>query len=181
MTINQLSLDQFLDLLPWSRAVRSKLETLAEQGNITALSAHESRIGDVTAKAWPEVPDAWPPNTIALWFNPAAPAQPQPEPEPEREPEPEPEPTRREPQPVATDRRRPWQGEGPSLTMQAVALVETERITAKAAALRLGLNPSAVTRALANRRSKPICPCCKQTLSRGYTIDESVLKDPGRR
>ena len=56
---------------------------------------------------------------------------------------------------------------GMSKTMQAVQLVQDEGFTAYAAAKRLGINASAVHRALARREGRAVCPCCNQ-----------VIKDP---
>lgn len=64
-----------------------------------------------------------------------------------------------------------------SKTMQAVELVTAEGLSAYAAAKQMGINPSAVTRALQRREDKSICPCCGQVVREGYSIDSSVLKD----
>lgn len=63
-----------------------------------------------------------------------------------------------------------------SKTMQAMDLIKEEGLSAYAAAKRLGINPSAVTRALQRREDKAICPCCGQVVREGYDVDRSVLK-----
>ena len=65
-----------------------------------------------------------------------------------------------------------------SRTMQAVALALDEGLTAYAAAKQVGVNHSAVSRALALREANPVCPCCQQIVRRGFTVDRSILKDP---
>ena len=62
-----------------------------------------------------------------------------------------------------------------SKTMQAVELVE-QGMTAYAAAKQMGINASAVTRALQRREDKTICPCCGQIVREGFKVDRSVLK-----
>lgn len=56
---------------------------------------------------------------------------------------------------------------GKSKTMQAVQLVQDEGFSPYAAAKRLGINASAVHRALARREGRDVCPHCNQ-----------VIKDP---
>lgn len=56
---------------------------------------------------------------------------------------------------------------GLSKTMQAVQLVRDEALSPYAAAKRVGINASAVHRALARREGRAVCPCCNQ-----------VIKDP---
>lgn len=60
-------------------------------------------------------------------------------------------------------------------TRQALALVQGG-MTAHAAATKLGLNSSAVYRALARAQNKPLCPCCGQALREGFTVDRSALR-----
>lgn len=67
-----------------------------------------------------------------------------------------------------------------SKTMQAVDLVLDQGLTAYAAAKQIGINQSAVHRALARREGKETCPCCGQVLREGFSIDPSVLKSPSR-
>lgn len=66
-----------------------------------------------------------------------------------------------------------------SKTMQAVALVEAG-MSAYAAAKKLGINPSAVSRALSRREDKTICPCCGQVVREGFKVDRAVVKAPSR-
>jgi hypothetical protein len=66
-----------------------------------------------------------------------------------------------------------------SKTMQAVALVE-QGMTAYAAAKQVGINASAVTRALQRREDKTICPCCGQIVREGFKVNRAVLKTPSR-
>lgn len=56
---------------------------------------------------------------------------------------------------------------GLSKTMQAVQLVQAEGLTPYAAAKQVGINASAVHRALARREGRDVCPHCNQ-----------VIKDP---
>ena len=44
----------------------------------------------------------------------------------------------------------------------------------------IGINQSAVHRALARRDGKETCPCCSQVLREGFSVDPSVLKNPAR-
>jgi len=67
-----------------------------------------------------------------------------------------------------------------SKTMQAVDLVLDQGLTVYAAAKQIGINQSAVHRALARREGKETCPCCGQVLREGFSIDPSVLKSPSR-
>lgn len=67
-----------------------------------------------------------------------------------------------------------------SKTMQAVDLVLDQGLTVYAAAKQIGINQSAVHRALARRDGKETCPCCSQVLREGFTVDTSVLKNPSR-
>lgn len=67
-----------------------------------------------------------------------------------------------------------------SKTMQAVELVLDQGLTVYAAAKQVGVNQSAVHRALARREDKDVCPCCGQVVREGFAVDPSVLKDPAR-
>ncbi len=51
-----------------------------------------------------------------------------------------------------------------SKTMQAVDLVLDQGLTVYAAAKQLGINQSAVHRALARREGREVCPCCNQVI-----------------
>ena len=62
-----------------------------------------------------------------------------------------------------------------SKTMQAVDLVLNEEYTAYAAAKALGINQSAVHRALKRREDKTICPCCSQVVQEGFYVNRDVL------
>ena len=68
-----------------------------------------------------------------------------------------------------------------SKTMQAVELVLDQGLTVYAAAKQIGINQSAVHRALQRREDKDVCPCCGQVVREGFSIDPSVLKDRARR
>lgn len=63
-----------------------------------------------------------------------------------------------------------------SKTMKALDLVLIDGMTAYAAAKEVGINASAVSRALARREDKTICPCCGQVVREGFKVDRSVLK-----
>ena len=63
-----------------------------------------------------------------------------------------------------------------SKTMQALELV-ADGMTAYAAAQKLGISQSVISRALSRREGKKLCPCCAQVVREGYKIDKSVLKD----
>lgn len=64
-----------------------------------------------------------------------------------------------------------------SKTQQAVDLVR-EGMTPNAAAVQLGIHPSAVYRAITRALEKPLCPCCGQVVREGFTVNEAVLKTP---
>lgn len=64
-----------------------------------------------------------------------------------------------------------------SKTMQAVDLVLKDGYTAYAAAKEVGINASAVHRALKRREERLICPCCNQVVQEGFYINREVLKD----
>lgn len=51
-----------------------------------------------------------------------------------------------------------------SRTMQALDLVLDDGLTVYAAAKQIGVNESAVHRALGRRKDKDICPCCNQVI-----------------
>lgn len=51
-----------------------------------------------------------------------------------------------------------------SRTMQALGLVLDDGLTVYAAAKQIGVNESAVHRALTRRKDKDICPCCNQVV-----------------
>jgi hypothetical protein len=51
-----------------------------------------------------------------------------------------------------------------SRTMMAVDLVEKDSMTVYAAAKALGINQSAVHRAIKRREDKNVCPCCNQVI-----------------
>lgn len=62
-----------------------------------------------------------------------------------------------------------------SKTQKAVDLVN-EGMTPFAAAKEMGIHASAVYRAMTRADEKPLCPCCRQVLRDGFTVDTSVLK-----
>jgi hypothetical protein len=64
-----------------------------------------------------------------------------------------------------------------SKTMQAVDLVLKDGYTAYAAAKEVGINASAVHRALKRREERLICPCCNQVVQEGFYINREALKD----
>ncbi len=64
-----------------------------------------------------------------------------------------------------------------SKTMQAVELVLNSGMTAYAAAKEVGINASAVHRALKRREEKLICPCCNQVVQEGFYVNRDLLKD----
>lgn len=57
-----------------------------------------------------------------------------------------------------------------SKTMQALDMVLIDGMTAYAAAKKVGINPSAVTRAIQRREDKKICPCCGQIVREGFKV-----------
>ena len=57
-----------------------------------------------------------------------------------------------------------------SKTMQALDMVLIDGMTAYAAAKKVGINPSAVTRAIQRREDKKICPCCGQVVREGFKV-----------
>lgn len=64
-----------------------------------------------------------------------------------------------------------------SKTMQAVDLVLNDGHTAYSAAKVIGINQSAVHRALKRREDKTICPCCSQVVQEGFYVNRDVLTD----
>jgi hypothetical protein len=65
---------------------------------------------------------------------------------------------------------------GKSKTQQAVDLVLAQGLTPHAAAAAMKVHASAVYRALTRAQEKPLCPCCRQAVREGFSVDESVLK-----
>ena len=90
--------------------------------------------GKVSCSAFTEKPSDWPDNTLAIWSKRGD-----------------------DPRPSASNQTI-------SKTMQAVALVLDEGLTVYAAAKQIGVNESAVHRALKRREGKPICECCGQVI-----------------
>ena len=66
-----LTLDEFLDGLPWSPSIKSKLRAAMDNDDVVALSAHEKRSGELSARAWGAIPDPWPDGTTAVYRKPA--------------------------------------------------------------------------------------------------------------
>lgn len=132
MKPRELTLPEFLEL-GWSDRVRSTLADKAGQADVLALAAADVD-GRLVAQAWTRWPDPMPADVVALWtkHTPAA----------------RPAPARK---PVLRQSR----------TMQAVALVD-QGMTAYAAAKQLGIQQSAVSRALARRAAQHVCPTCQQ-------------------
>jgi predicted transcriptional regulator len=64
-----------------------------------------------------------------------------------------------------------------SKTQQAVALVDGG-MSAYAAAQKLEISASAISRALARREAAKgrICPCCSQVVRAGFKVNKAVLK-----
>lgn len=142
-----LSLDDFLDSLPWTPSMRAKLRAAIDNDDIVALSAYEKRVGELGARAWGEIPSPWPASTTAVYRKPAEDAPEDDVPPPEK-----------------------------SRTMQAVELVETSGLTVYAAAKKVKVNAAAVHRALARREGRELCPCCGQVVRDGFAVNRSVLK-----
>ena len=90
--------------------------------------------GKVSCSAFTEKPSDWPDNTLAIWSKRGD-----------------------DPRPGAVV-------QAASKTMQAVALVLDEGLTVYAAAKQVGVNDSAVHRALKRREGKAICECCGQVI-----------------
>lgn len=147
-----LTLDEFLDGLPWSPSIKSKLRAAMDNDDVVALSAHEKRSGELSARAWGAIPDPWPDGTTAVYRKPTLPSDDDEDPAPEK-----------------------------SRTMQAVDLVVNSGLTVYAAAKQVKVNAAAVHRALARRENRDICPCCSQVVREGFSIDRTVLKAGGRR
>lgn len=57
-----------------------------------------------------------------------------------------------------------------SRTMKALDLVLQDGLTAYAAAKKVGISQSAVSRALSRREDKTICPCCGQVVREGFKV-----------
>ena len=64
-----------------------------------------------------------------------------------------------------------------SKTSKAIDLIENKGYTPYAAAKKMEISHSAVYTALARRKNKRICPCCKQVVREGYRINRKVLKE----
>ena len=63
-----------------------------------------------------------------------------------------------------------------SKTAKAIDLIENG-MTPYAAAKKLAIGHAAGYTALARRKNKRICPCCKQVVREGYRINRKVLKE----
>lgn len=68
-----------------------------------------------------------------------------------------------------------------SKTMQALDLVLKDGLTAYAASKQVGISQSAISRALARREDKVICPCCLQVVREGFKVNKAVLKTPSKK
>lgn len=123
--------------LPWSDNVRLKLRTTADRDDVAVMVAWINA-DKLSASVFTAMPEIMPPNWQAFWVKPAKAVK--------------------VAAPVST---------GLSKTMQAVQLVRDEALSPYAAAKRVGINASAVHRALARREGRAVCPCCNQ-----------VIKDP---
>lgn len=64
-----------------------------------------------------------------------------------------------------------------SKTQQALALMESEGISASEAARRTGIKSGTVLSAVMRMKGKEICPCCGQVVREGFEVDRNVLKD----
>jgi DNA-binding CsgD family transcriptional regulator len=64
-----------------------------------------------------------------------------------------------------------------SKTQQALALMQSEGISASEAARRAGIKAGTVLSAVMRMKGKELCPCCGQVVREGFEIDRSVLKD----
>lgn len=65
-----------------------------------------------------------------------------------------------------------------SRTQKAVDLVNKGDMTPHAAAKAMGLNASAVYRALQRAQNRKLCPCCGQVVREGFRVDRKALKGP---
>ena len=113
--------------------------------------------GTLRFSAWSELPEAWPDDAQFVFFNAAVPSD------------------KLYLLPGYGNEPVPTQTIDPpklSRTMMAVQLIRDLEISPYAAAKRVGINPSAVSRALGRRRGKQICPHCKQVLRKGFTLDD---------
>lgn len=64
-----------------------------------------------------------------------------------------------------------------SKTQQALALMNTDGISASEAARRMGIKSGTVLSAVMRTRGKEQCPCCGQVVREGFEINHNVLKD----
>ena len=64
-----------------------------------------------------------------------------------------------------------------SKTQRALALMESEGISASEAARREGIAAGTVLSAVMRMKGKAICPCCNQIVRQGFEINHDVLKD----
>ena len=90
--------------------------------------------GKLSCSAFTEKPNDWPDNAMAIWSK------------------------------RGDDPRPGAEAQTISKTMQAVSLVLDEGLTVYAASKQIGVNESAVHRALKRRDGKDICPCCNQVI-----------------
>ena len=63
-----------------------------------------------------------------------------------------------------------------SKTQQALALIQSEGISASEAARRVGIKAGTVLSATMRMRGKEVCPCCGQVVREGFEINHGVLK-----
>lgn len=141
--MNQLELDAFLEL-PWSDNVRHVLRAKVWRDDVIALAAVDAD-GRLVAQAWSRWPRPLPTNLVAVWCKRAPPAK------PKRKPR---------AKPAAAPAELPPNA---SRTAQAVALVD-QGMTAYQAARQLGIQQSAVSRALSRRAARRVCPTCSQVI-----------------
>lgn len=66
---------------------------------------------------------------------------------------------------------------GLSKTQKALALMDSEGISASEAARRVGIAAGTVLSAVMRMKGKNICPCCNQVVREGFEINRTVLKE----
>lgn len=148
-----LTLPELLTL-PWSANMRDRLRAAAADPTVEVIAVYPQGDGYSPVLFRDGTPPR--PGAVALW-RPEPPAPPAPE------------------APASTGSPSTVK----SRTMQALDLILSQGLTPYAAAQAAGISPAAVYRALARQEGRDKCPCCGQLVRDGYTVDRSVLKDPG--
>jgi hypothetical protein len=134
--MKNLNLEDFL-ALGWSPGVRAKLADLVKSNPDVRYLVAWDNAGKLSGSAFSAQPEVWPDHAVALWS--------------------------KDVKPKAAKVAKAKPVAGPSRTMQAVALV-ADGMSTYAAAKQIGVNQSAVHRAITRRVGKEICSHCGQVV-----------------